>query len=104
MLPEELSNSLCSLRPREERPCLAVEMVIDGEGKKLRHRFMRGLMRSAARLTYEQVQAARDGRPDDATGPLLDGVLGAALWRLPGAAGGAPQAAAPSISTCRSGG
>jgi ribonuclease R len=75
MLPEEISNSLCSLRPREERPCLAVEMIIDGEGKKLRHRFMRGLMRSAARLTYGQVQAARDGRPDDVTGPLLDGVL-----------------------------
>ncbi len=75
MLPEEISNSLCSLRPREERPCLAVEMIIDREGKKLRHRFMRGLMRSAARLTYGQVQAARDGRPDDVTGPLLDGVL-----------------------------
>ncbi|MGH6959065.1 MAG: ribonuclease R family protein, partial [Dongiaceae bacterium] len=75
MLPEEISNSLCSLRPREERPCLAVEMVIDREGKKLRHRFMRGLMRSAARLTYGQVQAARDGRPDDVTGPLLEGVL-----------------------------
>ena len=75
MLPEEISNSLCSLRPREERPCLAVEMIVDGEGKKLRHRFIRALMRSAARLTYGQVQAARDGRPDDATGPLLDGVL-----------------------------
>ncbi len=75
MLPEEISNSLCSLRPQEERPCLAVEMTIDREGKKLRHRFMRALMRSAARLTYGQVQAARDGRPDDATGPLLDGVL-----------------------------
>jgi ribonuclease R len=46
MLPEEISNSLCSLRPQEERPCLAVELVIDREGKKLRHRFMRGLMRS----------------------------------------------------------
>jgi ribonuclease R len=75
MLPEEISNSLCSLRPREERPCLAVEMTIDREGKKLRHRFMRGLMRSAARLTYGQVQAARDGRPDQVTGPLLDNVL-----------------------------
>jgi ribonuclease R len=75
MLPEEISNSLCSLRPREDRPCLAVEMTIDRGGKKLRHRFMRGLMRSAARLTYGQVQAARDGRPDDVTGPLFDGVL-----------------------------
>jgi ribonuclease R len=75
MLPEDISNSLCSLRPHEERPCLAVEMVVDREGKKLRHRFMRGLMRSAARLTYGQVQAARDGWPDEVTGPLLEGVL-----------------------------
>jgi len=75
MLPEEISNGLCSLRPNEDRPCLAVEMIIDREGKKLRHRFMRALMRSAARLTYGQAQAARDGRPDDVTGPLLDGVL-----------------------------
>src|SRR5262249_28827831 len=75
MLPEEISNVLCSLRPQEDRPCLAVEMVIDREGKKLRHRFMRGLMRSAARLTYGQAQAARDGRPDAVTAPLLDRVV-----------------------------
>ena len=60
MLPEALSNGLCSLRPREERACLAVEMVIDAAGTKRRHRFLRGLMRSAARLTYEQAQAAFD--------------------------------------------
>src|SRR5262245_60731150 len=75
MLPEALSNGLCSLRPNEERACLAVEMTIDRDGRKLRHRFMRGLMRSAARLTYDQVQAAMDGRPDDVTGPLLDTVI-----------------------------
>jgi len=75
MLPEALSAGLCSLRPQEDRPCLAVEMIIDRQGKKLRHRFLRGLMRSVARLTYGQVQAARDGRPDDATGPLLDSVI-----------------------------
>jgi ribonuclease R len=75
MLPEAISNGLCSLRPGEDRPCLAVEMVIDREGRKLRHRFMRGLMRSAARLAYGQVQAARDGRPDEATAPLLEPVI-----------------------------
>ena len=75
MLPEEISNVLCSLRPQEDRPCLAVEMVVDREGKKLRHRFMRGLMRSAARLSYGQAQAAQDGRPDAVTAPLLDPVL-----------------------------
>lgn len=75
MLPEALSNGLCSLKPGEERPCMAVEMVIDAHGKKLRHRFLRGLMRSAARLTYEQVQQAHDGAPDEVTGPLRERVI-----------------------------
>lgn len=61
MLPEALSNGLCSLRPKEDRACLAVEMVIDKDGEKRRHRFTRGLMRSHARLTYRQVQEAIDG-------------------------------------------
>jgi ribonuclease R len=52
-----------------------VEIVVDAAGKKLRHRFQRGLMRSAARLTYEQVQEAIDGRPNDLTAPLLKGVI-----------------------------
>jgi ribonuclease R len=50
-------------------------MVIDRDGTKLRHRFMRGLMRSAARLAYGQVQAARDGRPDETAEPLLESVI-----------------------------
>ena len=60
MLPEELSNGWCSLRPDEDRGCLFVEMRIGPDGRKRSHRFGRGLMRSAARLTYEQVQAAID--------------------------------------------
>jgi ribonuclease R len=76
MLPEALSNGWCSLKPGEERPCLAVQLWIDADGAPLRHRFLRGLMRSTARLTYEQVQAARDGRPDETTGPLLEDVIG----------------------------
>ena len=60
MLPEALSNGWCSLKPGEDRSCLFAEMRIDREGRKLSHRFGRGLMRSAARLTYEQIQAARD--------------------------------------------
>jgi len=75
MLPEELSNGLCSLKPGEDRGCLAVRMVIDAEGRKLRHRFMRGLMRSTARLTYEQVQAAADGHGDERTAPLMEPVI-----------------------------
>lgn len=72
MLPEALSNGLCSLRPDEERACMAVEIVIDAEGQKRRHRFMRGLMRSAARLTYRQVQQAHDGGSAEG---IPDGVL-----------------------------
>ena len=58
MLPEALSNGWCSLKPNENRGCLFVEMQFDSTGRKTKHRFGRGLMRSAARLTYEQVQAA----------------------------------------------
>ncbi len=75
MLPEALSNDLCSLRPGEDRACLAAHLWIDAKGQLKRHKFERGLMRSTARLTYSQVQAARDGRPDEATGPLNDSVI-----------------------------
>jgi len=72
MLPEELSNDLCSLRGNEDRACLAAHLRIDAEGELLDHRFERALMRSAARLTYEQVQRAQDGTPDEVAGALLD--------------------------------
>lgn len=75
MLPERLSADLCSLIEGADRPVIAVRMVLDAEGNKRAHRFLRGLMRSAASLTYEQVQAANDGRPDDATAPLLEPVI-----------------------------
>ena len=79
MLPEVLSNGLCSLKVGENRACLAVRMVFDAEGKKRSHRFVRGLMRSHASLSYEQAQAAADGRFDDVTGPIVDAVL-KPLW------------------------
>jgi ribonuclease R len=60
MLPEALSNGWCSLRPDEDRGCLFAELHIDANGRKTGHRFGRGLMRSAARLTYEAVQRAHD--------------------------------------------
>jgi ribonuclease R len=71
MLPEALSNGWCSLRPGEDRPVLAVELFIDAEGRLKRHRFHRALMRSAARLVYEEVQEAFDGRPSGRAAPLL---------------------------------
>ncbi len=75
MLPERISNDLCSLVPGEPRGALAVRMVIAPDGRKHSHSFHRILMRSAAKLNYAQAQAAIDGRPDDTTGPLLDPIL-----------------------------
>lgn len=75
MLPERISNDLCSLRPSEDRAALAVRMVVDKGGNKRSHTFHRVLMRSQARLSYQQTQAAVDGRPDDVTGPLLDPII-----------------------------
>ena len=78
MLPERLSNDLCSLRPDEDRPVLAAHLWIDADGELRRHRFTRAMIRSAARLTYEQAQAIHDGSHTEAearvtamvTGPL----------------------------------
>jgi ribonuclease R len=79
MLPERLSNGLCSLREGEDRACLAVRMVFGQDGRKRSHRFVRGLMRSAAKLSYEQAQKAVDGDPDGKTMALLEPVL-KPLW------------------------
>ena len=75
MLPEVLSAGLCSLREGENRACLAVRMVFGADGRKRSHRFVRGLMRSAAKLSYEQAQAAADGAPDDKTGPIVKRII-----------------------------
>ena len=64
MLPEHLSADLCSLKEGVDRACLAVRMTFDKNGNKRRHEFLRGVMRSAARLTYAQAQLAFDGKPD----------------------------------------
>ncbi len=75
MLPERISNDLCSLKPGVDRPALAVRMVIGADGRKREHRFHRVLIRSLAKLHYAQAQAAIDGNPDDATSPLLPLVI-----------------------------
>ena len=78
MLPEALSNGWCSLRPKEDRGCLFVDMRFDAQGRKTAHRFGRGIMRSAARLTYEQVQRAADAGEDlGLPGGLLRHLYGA---------------------------
>ncbi|CAG1011039.1 MAG: ribonuclease R [Rhizobiaceae bacterium] len=79
MLPERISNDLCSLREGEDRPALAVRMTFAADGRKLRHGFFRVMMKSAAKLAYPQAQAAIDGRTDERTGPILETVL-RPLW------------------------
>ena len=77
MLPEALSAGLCSLQPGTPRGCLFASLRIDADGSLHAARFGRGLMRSAARLTYEQLQAARDGGPNPVDAALLDSLYGA---------------------------
>ena len=79
MLPEKISNNLCSLRPDEERPCLVVKMTIDKNGNKKTHKFSRAIMKSAARLSYQQAQTGFDDQPDEAAAPVYETVL-KPLW------------------------
>jgi ribonuclease R len=75
MLPERISNDLCSLRPDVDRAALAVRMVIGADGRKRSHSFHRIMIRSAARLNYEQAQLAVSGRTDEITEPIVEPIL-----------------------------
>lgn len=81
MLPEDLSNGLCSLRPHEDRACVVADMTIDENGHKTGHRIYRGLMRSHARLTYDEVELALN----DANAPAPQGIDKALIQHLYGA-------------------
>jgi len=72
MLPMELSADLCSLRPNEDRACMAVKMRIRADGTKIDHVFKRGLMRSHARLTYAQAQEGFMGTPGEVAKPVMN--------------------------------
>ena len=61
MLPEELSNGLCSLNPKVDRLCLVCDMRVGQDGKVTRSEFAEAVMRSKARLTYSQVGAFLEG-------------------------------------------
>ncbi|SHJ46293.1 RNAse R [Aureimonas altamirensis DSM 21988] len=79
MLPERISNDLCSLREGVDRPAIAVRMVFRSDGGKVSHRFHRIMMRSHAKLAYEDAQAAIDGAPGDVPAELVSTVL-RPLW------------------------
>ncbi|MEO0799298.1 MAG: ribonuclease R [Pseudomonadota bacterium] len=80
MLPELISNDLCSLREKELRPCLAVRMRFSKTGAKHDHTFSRGMMRSAAKLSYGEAQEAFDRIALGRDMPGLDEVL-SPLWQ-----------------------
>ena len=64
MLPETLSNGICSLNPKVDRLCFACDMQVDGDGEVVESRFYEAVMHSHARLTYTQVwQAVGEGDP-----------------------------------------
>jgi ribonuclease R len=78
MLPEELSNGLCSLVPHEDRLCLCCELRVNDAGHITRTRFFEGVMRSAARLTYREVGeflARPEGRHEPRLEALRDRLL-----------------------------
>lgn len=83
MLPEQISNNLCSLREGKERPALAVRMIFDSKGHKLRHSFHRIMIRVIAKLSYQEVQLAIEGKITKKTAPLIENVL-QPLWQAYG--------------------
>ena len=72
MLPEALSAGLCSLKPDQDRPCLAVRIKINKNGRIVKFKFMRAMMCSAARLNYHEVQAVFDGGMPEMNGTLRE--------------------------------
>jgi ribonuclease R len=64
MLPPQLSSGMCSLRPDEDRLVLSCVMEIDGRGEVLGYEVCEGIIRSAKRMTYTQVQGVLDGNPE----------------------------------------
>ena len=75
MLPEAISNDLCSLRPLEDRAAMVAEITINDDGAKVGHRIFRALINSSARLTYDGVQAVYEGTMDETDLGVPHGVL-----------------------------
>ena len=72
MLPESISNGLCSLRPHEDRLCLGCELIVAESGRIHRSRFFEGVIRSRARLTYAEVSEALESADAAARERLVD--------------------------------
>jgi ribonuclease R len=77
MLPERISNDLCSLKEGEDRPALVCHLTINADGHKLKHHFSRAIIRVAAGLAYEKAQAIINGKePHELLGTVLQ-----PLWK-----------------------
>jgi ribonuclease R len=72
MLPETLSNGICSLMPKVERMCMVCDMQVDAEGTVTKSKFYDAVMRSHARLTYDKVWQAVGLRENDARNEVAD--------------------------------
>ncbi|MGH8173848.1 MAG: ribonuclease R family protein, partial [Rhodanobacteraceae bacterium] len=72
MLPETLSNGICSLNPKVERLCMVCDMQVDTDGDVVRSKFYAAVMRSHARLTYTRVWQALGEKNADARDELAD--------------------------------
>src|SRR5712671_1026148 len=72
MLPERLSNGICSLNPEVDRLCMVADIAFDAAGVPLHADIYEAVMRSHARLTYERVAKALGGEPDAQARPLLE--------------------------------
>src|SRR5437899_4633925 len=72
MLPERISNGICSLNPDVDRLCMVCDLALDSLGRPLHAEIYEGVMRSHARLTYTKVADALVGQPEADVRPLLE--------------------------------
>ena len=75
MLPEAISNDLCSLRPHQDRAAMVADMIIDQDGQRQSFKIERAIITSHARVTYDQLQAVYDGTLDEADCAVPHGTL-----------------------------
>ena len=104
MLPEPISNGLCSLRPHEDRLCVGCELIVTGAGRMHRSRFFEGVIRSRGRLTYTEVAEALERGDAGVRARAADADAPGGVDRAPGGAAGARETSADSGRPAGAGG
>ena len=79
MLPEELCNDKCSLRPNEDKLCMSVVFTMDADAHVLKHKICRTVIRSNARLNYDEAQAIIEGGEPSVSAQLRNNEITTAL-------------------------